>query len=443
MEAAIVMNDGKTDTSYAYEITIATGQRKGAGTTAKIFFKLTDETKTSITVAFSELSGIKPRRTSTIKCMLYLSETIGKIVSVHIWHDNTGRSPSWFLRHVVVRNVETEEKLQFVCEQWLAVESEDGKVDRVLQLADDEKLSQYKNLFIDKASNDLFDGHLWISVLAKPIKSSFTRVQRASCCVSLLFCTMITNAMFYNVGDAPDTSTIMIGPIKFSLRQLMVGIQSSVLIFPVNLFLVQIFRSASRSTKGDNNLNENLTGKPLCLRGLYLFAWFICFVSTMSSATFTLFYSMQWGKETSNKWLVSFVTSFMQDAGVSQPLKVLGFALFFAFIIKRTKGAKNKVRDITRKITNDKIEKLNEDTSKIENKENQMSDIPDEVNLAGARKRKIKELRTYNQIWEIAFYSIFIFFVLVVAYGHRDPKAFNLTVQMENQFNVQVYFSET
>ena len=452
MEATIVMDETQTETSYAYEITMATGQRKGAGTTANVFFNLTGDLQTSATVPFSHMSDIRPGRTSKVTCTLVLPAAIGTIRSVHIWHDNTGASPSWFLSHVIIRDIQTEEKQQFVCEQWLAVESEDGKVDRVLQLADDQKLNQYKNLFMNKAANDLFDGHLWISVLAKPTKSSFTRVQRASCCVSLLFCTMITNAMFYNVGGEPDGSTVMIGPIKFSLRQLMVGIQSSVLIFPVNLLLVQIFRKSAvardsckerenvKSTdapkKGEKNGAScpNPTCKKCLSRALHYFAWVLCFASTMTSATFTLFYSMQWGKETSNKWLISFLTSFIQDAGVSQPLKVLGFAVFFALIIKATKKAENKVRNI-------KDGKTDEDNADPTSKEDQVVALPEEKSLAGARRNKIKELRTYNQIWEIASYCIFIFFLVMVAYGHRDPKAFNLMVEMENQFTVQVCFN--
>lgn len=34
-------------------------------------------------------------------------------------------------------------------------------------------------------------------VFSRPTKSQFTRVQRLSCAICLLFCTMLTSAMFY------------------------------------------------------------------------------------------------------------------------------------------------------------------------------------------------------------------------------------------------------
>ena len=45
------------------------------------------------------------------------------------------------------------------------------------------------------------DDHLWISIMSRPTKSSFTRLQRLTCGVSLLFSTMIANAMFYRETD--------------------------------------------------------------------------------------------------------------------------------------------------------------------------------------------------------------------------------------------------
>ena len=48
-----------------------------------------------------------------------------------------------------------------------------------------------------KLTND----HMWLSVVSRPTRSSFSRVQRVSCCVSLLFLTMITNCMFFQGDD--------------------------------------------------------------------------------------------------------------------------------------------------------------------------------------------------------------------------------------------------
>lgn len=62
-----------------------------------------------------------------------------------------------------------------------------------------------------KASNDFSDGHLWYSVISRPPSSTFTRVQRVSCCFSLLLCTMLTSIMFYGIPSDPSEQTMDLG----------------------------------------------------------------------------------------------------------------------------------------------------------------------------------------------------------------------------------------
>ena len=53
-------------------------------------------------------------------------------------------------------------------------------------------------------TRDMNDGHLWFSVAGRPARSPFTRVQRLSCCLTLLYSTMLTNIMFFGRGDDFD-----------------------------------------------------------------------------------------------------------------------------------------------------------------------------------------------------------------------------------------------
>jgi polycystin 1L2 len=56
--------------------------------------------------------------------------SLGLLNYIHIWHDNTGggSSSSWFLKYLIVRDLQTMEKFHFICQRWLAVEENDGKV---------------------------------------------------------------------------------------------------------------------------------------------------------------------------------------------------------------------------------------------------------------------------------------------------------------------------
>ena len=92
------------------------------------------------------------------------------------------------------------------------MEEDDGKVDRILPVASKKDLTQFGHLFVAKSVQGLSDGHLWFSVLGRPPRSTFTRVQRLSCCLCLLYFTMITSCMFYNVGgETNDAFVLKIG----------------------------------------------------------------------------------------------------------------------------------------------------------------------------------------------------------------------------------------
>ena len=93
-----------------------------------------------------------------------------------------------------------------------------------------------------KSTQDLRDGHLWISIFSKPAKSTFTRVQRLTCALSLLLTTMLTNIMFYGIPtDDPDDQVGEAGGISISLSAIIIGIESSLIMFPINLLILQLF----------------------------------------------------------------------------------------------------------------------------------------------------------------------------------------------------------
>jgi hypothetical protein len=63
--------------------------------------------------------------------------TLGSLNNIHIWHDNTGRgsSSSWFLKYIIVRDLQTMKKFHFICQKWLAVEKDDGKVNLQIEIS--------------------------------------------------------------------------------------------------------------------------------------------------------------------------------------------------------------------------------------------------------------------------------------------------------------------
>jgi polycystin 1L2 len=49
---------------------------------------------------------------------------------MRVWHDNSGHGnrASWFLKYIIVRDLQTMEKSHFISQQWFAVEKNDGVV---------------------------------------------------------------------------------------------------------------------------------------------------------------------------------------------------------------------------------------------------------------------------------------------------------------------------
>ena len=58
-----------------------------------------------------------------------------------------GLSPSWYLNRVTIKDIQTNQQWYFVCDNWLAVESEDGKICRVIPVANDQELTNFNQLF--------------------------------------------------------------------------------------------------------------------------------------------------------------------------------------------------------------------------------------------------------------------------------------------------------
>ena len=134
----------------------------------------------------------------------------------------------------------------FPAGRWLDVAEEDGKVDIFLRPATESDMISFKKMFNTKISKGICDNHLWFSVAYRPARSPFTRLQRLSCCLSLLFSFMVATAMFYGSGPQPgDTSgSVQLGPININMRMLIIGIESALVVVPVNILIVALFRNS-------------------------------------------------------------------------------------------------------------------------------------------------------------------------------------------------------
>lgn len=133
-----------------------------------------------------------------------------------------------------------------MCDQWLDYDTGDTKVDRVLDA------EREMRPLTEIVTYTAVEHHLWLSVFMRPMRSNFSRLQRLSCLLGLIYITMIICTM---IIKTPDTHTnlhqVTIGVFRFSLENFeaaLVAVSISTLI----IWLVVFFFKNSQHAKSSN-----------------------------------------------------------------------------------------------------------------------------------------------------------------------------------------------
>ena len=60
----------------------------------------------------------------------FQTRALGNLNYFRVWHDNSGRDDyaSWYLSAILVRDIQTNEVYEFICNKWMACEKGDGQV---------------------------------------------------------------------------------------------------------------------------------------------------------------------------------------------------------------------------------------------------------------------------------------------------------------------------
>ncbi|KAL9976396.1 hypothetical protein ACROYT_G013694 [Oculina patagonica] len=391
---------------HEYEIVITTGVWTNSGTTAKVAIEIYGaENSTGIIQLTSEEPGVDKflfSRGNTDVFVFYVHNRLGAIQGVRIGHDNSGESPSWFLEEIVIVDKAVDQSWAFASSQWLALEREDGRIERMIEQVPNQL--HFSHEVVKRWWKGLTEMHIWISVVAKARRNRFTRVQRASCCLSVLLTAMLANAMFYKLVSKSEQG-IQLGPLKFSSRQVMIGIKSMLIIAPINILITFLFQKGS----GKSTIESRCCSK---VKWLTYLAWFFFVCSCTLSVTFTIFYSLTWGKSISEQWLSSMFISFTQDVIIMEPFKVFFIALMLAVILK-WKTSRHK--------ENESIDEGEHSFSQHRLWTLKLTEVEE------MRKRQARKQNLSRFFVELVFYVIFVFLLMVVCYGNRNDHRYLMT----------------
>ncbi|XP_059209203.1 polycystin-1-like protein 2 [Centropristis striata] len=622
-----VLEDNDPLAEYHYMLNISTGHRHGASTSSQVTITLLGTEGESEPHHLTDHEKPVFERGGVDMFLLTTHFSLGDLQSIRLWHDNSGAHPAWYVNKVMVQDLESGQKWHFLCNSWLAVDVGECCLDKVFPVATEMDLKRFSNLFFMKTAKDFRDGHIWFSVISRPPCSTFTRVQRVSCCFSLLLCTMLTSIMFWGIPTDPSEQTMDLGHIEFTWQQVMIGIQSSIIMFPINLLIVSIFRNTRPREKGAKtdtskqgktrvspsqtsspqkqlkditpdtvikdikriaqslskamksplphpelrpgqqvdintllslvediirqqnraagdfyteaskmdrsmilslravNLQEDSvwgspektsdevqkksnnsrylykqlrhvekelallgpsrfpnpdsykramqqvqgmkglleyhlpssslegdqldrspspedsvngdSSKKCCQGGLpwwFVFVgWILVMATSGVSGYFTMMYGLTYGKERSISWLISMLVSFFESLFITQPLKVLGFAAFFALVLKKVDQEEFGEPQIDDSLRNTD----DPDAVRAARRDSTCSfyQPPPPTDIEKIRNNMIKEQKVFALIREILAYMGFMWMLLLVAYGQRDPNAYFLTQHIRQSFS--------
>ncbi|XP_071427694.1 polycystin-1 isoform X2 [Pithys albifrons albifrons] len=230
---------------FKYEILVKTGWGRGSGTTAHVGIALYGVDNKS---GHRHLDGDNAFHRNSLDVFQIATErSLGSIWRIRIWHDNKGLSPSWYLQHVIVRDLQSSKSYFFLVNDWLSVESEenDGMVEKEVFAASEPELSSFSRIFVAELQRGFFEKHVWLSLWDRPPRSRFTRVQRATCCSLLIFLFLCANAVWYGVvGNVHLSNGAVSNLIPVNVDTVAVGLVSSVVVYPLYLVILFLFRMA-------------------------------------------------------------------------------------------------------------------------------------------------------------------------------------------------------
>ena len=325
---------------------------------------------------------------------------------------------------------------------------------------------------------------------------------------------MVTNAMFYELADAKENFKLKFGPINFTWRELIIGVQSSLIVLPVNLLIITIFRytapekscvgeatgeprkqdskgatkekseqatkdktdktsketkktktdlKSKEPTKTEKSKGKKGLAEPYCKgneaksigrrttpqlkrkKKLRLPHWFnyvgytLALLTSFTGAMFTMFYSMIWGKEKSDKWITSVIVSLVQDIVFLQPLKVVLLASILAILFRKPpEEERDEVEDDELlEMKKGKIKDATPDEDKTKNTKPVYS-LPDPIEVALAREKRLNQVKMAKIFSQVGLQLFFVLLLSIATYGSRSVDRFFLSKNIQDVFNTKL-----
>ncbi|KAM9046584.1 LOW QUALITY PROTEIN: polycystin-1-like protein 3 [Megaptera novaeangliae] len=236
-----VLADNDPSSQFHYLIKVSTGCRRRAATTTNVVITLYGSERQSEPHRLCDSQKAVFERGGLDVFLLGTPSSLRELHSLQLWHDRSGISPYWSTCMYIVTDMVGKRKWHFLCNCWLAMDLGDCERDSTFILVSKKELFSCRHLFSSMIVENFTQDCLWLSVTAHPW-TQFTRVQRLTCCMTLLLCNMVTYVMFKMNGTTTKRrEQAVVGPFAVTWSELLVSIQTAVTLFPVSLGIGRLF----------------------------------------------------------------------------------------------------------------------------------------------------------------------------------------------------------
>lgn len=142
--------ENQPNEKFGYEVMIWTGIRPNSGTTSLVSIDIEGDISKSGPRYLIDGRRKIFKAASINSFLLTTSQTLGNPMlirysllsiycrlpifqilincTIRVWHDNSGLDPSWYISHILVRDLQNEAKYYFILNRWLSVNKEDQQV---------------------------------------------------------------------------------------------------------------------------------------------------------------------------------------------------------------------------------------------------------------------------------------------------------------------------
>ncbi|CAF4612732.1 unnamed protein product [Rotaria sp. Silwood1] len=193
------------------------------------------------------------------------------------------------------------EKFYFICQKWLAVEKEDGFIERILPLADEYQKQEFLYVLSKQAYHSISEGHLWFSIFSRSPSNKLTRIGIGVIVEIFAFLPSILLIQLFR----------RIQPRRFHQQ-----------LSPLRQAIYKIKQQPIPSEKTIESTHQKK-------RSRLMFPWWCLFIAyglSLIFATISIFLiivrGIEFGDLKTQKWLTSLLSGFFSSILLIQPIKV-------------------------------------------------------------------------------------------------------------------------